>query len=290
VRLAAYTLAGDPSYLAASVASYYDAVDRVVTSFDEAHVGWNGDAIPVEHCLNELRHIDVESKVDPRPGDFSHFGLPLMECETLQRQAALDVASEGVDWVIQLDGDEVIPDLQAFVEMIERADARGAVGLDYPSRWIYSAIRGGRFLEGCSRWWRPAASYPGPLAVRAGAKLSHARQCEGRLFRVDFRTKNTDPWRLRDHPVDTTVPVEAGVLHFSWVRTLDEMNIKADMSGHRNGVNWAVEIRRWKHRQRHPWLTTALTPLRRRGELHPQWLRIAQLPVIPEKTITSRES
>jgi hypothetical protein len=275
--------------LAASVTSYYAAVERVVVSFDESRVGWNGGTIPIDDCLRELHQVDVESKIDLRPGDFSNFELPLMECETRQRQAALDLASEGVDWVIQLDGDEVIPDLHAFVEMIERADDRGAVGLDYPSRWIYAAIRAGRFLEGSSRWWQPAAGYPGPLAVRAGSKLSHARQCEGELFRVDFRTKNTDPWRLRDHPVDTTVPVEAGVLHFSWVRTLEEMNIKAEMSGHRDGVNWPVEIRRWKHRQRHPWLTTALTPLRRRGKLHPQWLRITRLPVIPEKTISLRE-
>jgi hypothetical protein len=290
MRLNAYTLLGDPSFLAASVASYYDAVDRVVVSFDEAHLGWAGDAIPIEACLNQLRHVDVESKIDLRPGDFSHFELPLTECETRHRQAALDAASDGADWVIQLDGDEVVPDLRVFVEMIKRADAAGAAGLDFPSRWIYARTRGGRFLEGCSRWWRPAAAYPGPLAVRAGSKLSNARQCEADLFRVDFRTRNTDPWRYAGHPVDATVPVDAGVLHFSWVRTIAEMNAKAQMSPHRDGANWPAEIRRWQHRQRHPWLTTAMTPFRKRGELHPQWLRMVSLPITPRPRFESPEN
>jgi hypothetical protein len=265
-------------------------VDRLVVSFDKAHRGWGGGAIPVDDCLEELRRIDCEAKIDLRPGDFSHPELPPGECETRERQAALDVASEGADWVVQLDGDEVIPNLRVLVEMIERADAVGAVGLDYPSRWIYARIRGHLFLEGSSRWWRPAAGYPGPLAVRAGSKLSYARQCNGDLFRVDFRATNTDPWRSRAYPVHATVPVDAGVLHFSWVRTLAEMNAKAEMSPHRDDVNWHDEIRRWQYRQRHPWLATALTPFRRRGKLHPQRLRIVRLPLDPPARLMPLES
>ena len=285
MRLSAYTLLGDPAFLGASVASYYDAVDRVVVSFDEGHLGWGGDAIPIEDCLRELQLIDAGSKIDLRPGDFSHRELSLVECETRQRQHALDAASVGADWVIQLDGDEIVPDLLAFVEMIQRADAAGAGGLDYPSRWIYACVHGNRFLEGCSRRWGPAASYPGPLAVRSGLKLSNARQCDSELFRVDFRARNTDPWRHRDHQVDATLPVECGVLHFSWVRTLEEMHAKAEMSAHRNAVDWADEIRRWQRRQLHPWVTAALTPLRRRGDLHPQWLRVARLPIAPSRYV-----
>jgi hypothetical protein len=275
--------------LAASVASYCGAVDRLVVSFDERHLSWNGSAIPVEDCLNQLRRADVGCKIDLRSGHYSATDVHPMENETRQRRDALHAASTGADWVIQLDGDEIVPDLATFVTMIERAETAGAVGLDYPSRWIYARLTDGRFLEGCTRWCRAAASYPGPLAVRADAKLVHARQCDGQLFRVDFRSRNTDPWRDRDHPVDTTVPLAAGVLHFSWVRTLEELNAKAEMSGHRDDADWRARIQRWQRHKRHPWLTTALTPLRRRGDLHPQWLRIVSLPTTPQPRFENPE-
>jgi hypothetical protein len=281
LRTNAYVLAADPAFLAASVRSYYDAVDRIVVSYDEKHLSWSGRPIPVEICLTELRTVDSKGKLDLRPGDYSHPGLHAMECETRQRRAALESASEEADWVLQLDNDEIIPNLSVFIEMVSRADAGSATGLDFPSRWIYARTRGGRFLEACTRWWRTAAGYPGPLAVRAGAFLKHARQCEGPLFRVDFRERNTDPWRGPGAQVHATVPVDAGVLHFSWVRTVEEMMLKAQISGHREAVDWRSEIRQWRRRQRHPRLTTALTPLRRRGELHPAWLRLVDLAIDP---------
>jgi hypothetical protein len=285
VRANAYVLAGDPTFLAASVQSYYDAVDRIVVSYDKSHLSWSGEAIPVDACLRELREVDPKGKLDLQSGAYSHPGVSGMECETSQRRAALASASEGADWVLQLDSDEVIPDLSVFMEMLSRTDAASASGLDFPSRWIYARTLDGRFLEGCSRWWRAAAGYPGPLAVRAGALLKHARQCEGPLFRVDFRKRNTDPWRGRDTPVHATVPVHAGVLHFSWVRTAEEMATKAKISGHRDAVDWQAGIRRWRRHQRHPRIATALTPLRRRGLLHPTWLRLVDLPVDPPQHV-----
>lgn len=281
MRLNAYVLVADPAYLAASVQSYYPAVERIVVSYDQNHLSWSGEPIPVEECLAELRCIDTDQKLDLRPGRFSHPELPPKDCETRQRQEALEAASEGADWILQLDSDEVVPDLHALVDMIHRAEAASVAGLDFPSRWIYSGTSGRRVLEASSRFWRPAAGYPGPLAVRSDTTLRHARQCDGALFRADFRSRNTDPWRHRDTPVHATVPVNAGALHFSWVRRPDEMLMKAKVSGHRDGTDWIKEIAHWRFRQRHPALAVATTPLRCRGDLHPNWLRSVRLPVDP---------
>ena len=95
--------------------------------------------------------------------------------------------------MLQLDTDEVIPRMESFMDMLRRANAGGAVGLHFPSRWLYARAGSGWYPEACSRWWRAAAGYPGPLAVRSGTRLTLARQCEGPLFRVDFRPRNTDP-------------------------------------------------------------------------------------------------
>jgi hypothetical protein len=279
MKINAYVLAGDPAFLASSVTSYYDAVDRIVVLYDRDHLSWSGQPLRIAECLAELRHVDPNGKIDPHLGSFARPDLPPIEGETLERREAVALASQGADWVLQLDSDEVVPDLAAFIEMVVRADASGADALDYPSRWLYARTRHGGFLEGCSRWWRAAAAFPGPLAIRAGSTLSHARQCDGKLFRVDFRGRNTDPWRDRRTPVHSTVPVEAGVLHFSWVRSEADLVVKSRVSGHRDGVDWAHGIARWRFQTRHPRVAVALTPLRRRGALHPTWLRETRLPI-----------
>jgi hypothetical protein len=279
VRVNAYVMAADPVFLAASVHSYYDGVGRIVVSYDENRLSWSGEPIPVGDCLAELSQIDRDSKLDFSPGRYSHPELPPLDCETRQRQAALDSASKDAEWVLQLDSDEVIPDFGAFSEMVLRADRSGADALEFPSRWLYARTGERRYLEVSSRWWRAAAGYPGPLAVRAGTRLRLARQCEGSIFRVDFRRQSTDPWHPRDAPVHATVPVDDGVLHFSWVRSGEQMERKAATSGHRDDFNWQARLRRWRFHQRHPLIAVALTPLRRKR--HPTWLRRASVPIDP---------
>jgi len=277
VRVNAYLIAGDPAFLTASVNSYYEIVNRIIVSYDANGVSWAGGKLAVAECLAELRQLDGEQKIDLRPGEFSNPELPPGECETRQRRDALLAASEDSDWVLQLDTDEVIPDASVFVEMLVRADRKHADGLDFPSRWLYAHIRDRLFLEACTRWWRPAAGYPGSLAVRSGTSLRYARQCEGQLFRCDFRSRNTDPWRPRNAEVDTTVPLRAGVLHFSWVRTPDQLRYKAEISPHRFDVDWETAIRKWEARQRHPLIAMATTPLRRMEPSYPVWLRVVEI-------------
>jgi hypothetical protein len=175
-----------------------------------------------------------------------------------------------------LDSDEVIPDPARFRQAVERAASVEALGLEYPSRWLYAQVSGGRYLEQCGRWWRAAAGYPGPLAVAAGTKLRIARQVDGKLYRVDFRARNTDPWHPPHAPVDEVVPARAGVLHYSWVRTDEEMAEKAQISGHRDDLDWDAQLRTWRRRREHPLLAAACTPLRRREEHG--WLRLVRLP------------
>jgi hypothetical protein len=277
----AYVLAADPSFLAASVRSYYELVERIVISYDEDGLSWSGEPTAVDECLAELQTIDHDGKLDLRPDKYSCPERAPIECETAQRQAALAVAGENANWVLQLDSDEVVPEPSIFLEMVRRADSARADALHYPSRWLYTRTRDGRYLERCTRWWRAAAGYPGPLAVRPGTVLRVARQCDGDLFRVDFRARNTDPWHDAATPVHATVPVSAGVLHFSWVRSHEELAAKAAVSGHRDHLDWAASIRRWRRRQRHPIIATALTPLRPRGDSDPSWLRLVKLSVDP---------
>lgn len=261
-RLNAYVLAGDPAWAEVSIGSYYAMVDRIVVSFDRSHRSWSGHPLSVEASLERITAADPDGKLVLLPGDHVMTSeRSLMATETAQRQAALDAASDGADWVIQLDTDEVVTDPRALLGSIDEADAHGASALDYPLRTVYAAARGGRYLEQCGRFWTPQAAYPGPIAVRAGTRLDVARQAGAATrYRVDMAARNTDPAQPRGIRVDAAVPASAAILHLSWVRTESQMAEKRRVSGYAGNRDWDRDLERWRRRARHPWLTAAGAP------------------------------
>lgn len=264
MRLNAYVLAGDPAWIPESLGAYYPLVDRIVVSFDSEHRSWSGAPLSVGAAIARLREIDAEDKIRLLPGRHSDPQRNVLDVETEQRQAALDAASEGADWVIQLDTDEILLDLGTFVRCLTAADHSGASALDYPMRDFYQHLRGDRFLEHSRRLWGDRAAYPGPVAVRVGTPLNHCRQTAADAYRVDFRRRNTDPWHPRNAPVHRTIHRRQGIAHMSWVRTSEQMAEKSRTSGYSRAYDWQEEIAKWEWRRTHPWLTVAATPFRTR--------------------------
>ncbi|MBM7502747.1 hypothetical protein ACFPER_04645 [Agromyces aurantiacus] len=263
-RFNAYVLAGDPAWIATSIGSYYDMVDRIVVSFDRTHRSWSGHPLSVEESLRRIQAADPEGKVVLLPGDHVMGERSLMATETAQRQAALDAASEGADWVLQFDTDEVLPSPAALRREVAAADTAGAQALDFPLRNIYTATTDGRFLEQCGRFWGSQASYPGPVAVRAGTRLTVARQAGGVPHRrLDVARRNTDPAHPRNTPVHAVVPLDEAVLHLSWVRTEAQMLEKRQVSGYAHTRDWDRDLERWRWRSRHPLRTAAAAPFTR---------------------------
>lgn len=278
LRLAAYLMAGDAAWLRPSLASYYDMVDRIVVTYDAQRLGWTGRPVAVEECLEIVRALDSANKVEFLPGRFWRSECTPMENDTYQRQVSLAAAGRGVDWILQLDTDEIVLDAEALATEIAAAEANGREGLEYPARWMYASLGGDRYLEQSNRYGRLAAGYPGPVAVRAGARLRHARQGPewSQLWRVDFRRKNTDPAHPRGVRVDSVVSADQAVLHLSWVRTEAELRAKGRSSSHADDLDWDRAVDRWLWHQRHPYLTVLTTPMRGGGVS--RWLRIGRVP------------
>lgn len=271
----AYVLAGDPAWLGHSIGTYYPFVERIVVSYDRRGLSWSGHPMSVSKALERVRRLDRDGKVVLLPGDHSDPNRPVLHVETEQRQHALDAAGEGADWVLQLDTDEVPLRMASLLAALDRADRTGADGLDYPLRDLYQQVRGSTFLERCGRLWSTQASFPGPVAVRAGTRLSHCRQAEVPLFRVDFAAHNTDPWHPAHARVDAVIEAREGIAHLSWVRSAEQMAEKARTSGYASQLDWALELRRWEWRRRHPLLTVVATPSQDRRSR----FRLSSLPV-----------
>jgi len=280
LRLGAYLLLGDPAYLEQCIRSLYGLAERIVVVYDEDGLSWTGRPLPIDACLSVVDRMDTQGKIQRLPGTYHDTGLAPLEAETVERNAGIAALGDSVDWVVQIDTDEVIGRPARFVASIERARDEGRRALDYPARWLYGHVGGAVFLERCRRLWGVSAGYPGAMAVEAGTHLRLARQCDVPLWRVDFRRRNTDPAHPRDATVDERVRPEEAIWHFSWVRSEAEMRAKATTSGHADDIAWDREIDRWLDRCRHPRRTTLLTPVRRRPAVvgAPTWLRSVEVP------------
>jgi hypothetical protein len=279
MRIAAYIMAGDPAWLRSSVESYYDLVDQLYVSYDEGGLSWTGQPLPVQRCLDLVREVDRARKVVYLPGTFWRPDAAPMDNDTHQRQVTLNAAAEDADWVVQLDTDEIVLDPDEFVRAIGTADANGRDGLEYPARCMYAALGDGRYLEQSSRFGRLAATYPGPVAVRTGTRLTVARQGPSpeSLWRVDFRRQNTDPGHPAGARVDATVRPDQAIVHLSWVRSEADLRAKGGSSGHANDFNWSLAVAKWRWRQEHPVSTILTTPLRFGFGL--RWFRLGRVAV-----------
>ncbi|HEX8912283.1 MAG TPA: hypothetical protein VF796_07975 [Humisphaera sp.] len=280
MRVNAYVLAGDPAWLEASIRSYYPVVDRIVVCYDAGSIGWSGQPIPVDACLDRARAVDPDRKVTLLPGSFYRVGSSPMENDTAQRRAALAEAGRGADWVLMLDTDEILPDAGAVVTTL-RGVPPDRAAVEWPMRPFFNRMPDGRFLEVRTFARRPVSEYPGPIAVRPGTRLTYARAGDARPWRVDVRPRSYDRIDRRWRPVDAVVPAGQAVVHLSWVRSEQEMRRKVRGWSHGHEFDgdrfldrvWLPAARRWWRTYNfHPvWprLWPALWPVRLPSHLSP---------------------
>jgi hypothetical protein len=236
VKINAYVFAADAEFVERSVASYYDLVDRLVVSYDESGRAWNGSPIAVDDCLARLRGLE---KVELRGGDFYRPGLAPMAAETAQRTEALAAASDGADWVLQIDADEVLPDASALVAALRAADELGLPAVEWPMRVLFRSLRHDRFLEVCDVDGADRYEYPGSIAVRPGTPLADARRADTPFLRAvvqgDERSlqvkRPPEPGETR---LELLTPAQA-IVHYSWAGSRSRIRSKVASWGHSDG-------------------------------------------------------
>ena len=282
MRLHAYVLAADPAWAAPSLRSYYHLVEQVIVSYDVDGLSWAGEPTFAPESLAALRSADPDGKLRLLPGHHHDPTRNPLEVETEQRQAALNAASEGSDWVLQLDTDEVALAPSTLNQHIQIAQGRAAEALEFPLRDIYQELGDGKFLERCGRWWTAQGAFPGPVAVKSGAILTHCRQTDSSLYRVDLRPWNTDPAHPRHAPVHGIVSPNEAIAHLSWVRSEDQLAWKLkSRTSYSSPQDWQRKLRAWRWRGRHPLLTVVTAPLRCGDFEHHRITRLDQV-VRPE--------
>lgn len=280
LRLGAYVLAADPTWIRSSLARYYDHLDDLVVSASESGRGWTGVPVSVEECLAALREIDVRGIVRVVRGEWID-PLNPMVADTAQRQAALDAVGSDVDWVLQFDTDELLPSVPALLAVLDRADELGIGVVEWPMRVLYRKLARGRFLEIVARDGRPRYDYPGPIAVRPGTHLIDARRAGGAYLRPVVQGDDVSLQIARaaepDEVREVLLTDGDAIVHNSWARAARSVHRKVRSWGHGGSLRAALYY----------WLVWLPTPFlwRIMRDIHPfargLWPRLAVLQDVP---------
>jgi len=275
-RLGAYVLPGDPTWLARTLPRYYDLLDVLVVPVPTDGRGWTGAPVPVAEVVRLVHDLDPRGIVEEVPGRWTDAAHP-QRADTAQRQAALDALGDRVDWVLQVDNDELLPEPAALLAALDEAEARGLDAVEWPMRVLYRRTDR-HVLEVCAADGSPHHEYPGPVAVRAGAGLVDARRTAGPFLRVVVAGDERS-LQLRRPPGDgeqraVLARPEQAIVHDSWARTPAEIRRKTASWGHARDARFSTYfwLRWWPAPVTWRWLR----------DLHPfargLWPRLRRLP------------
>ncbi len=241
-RIGAYVLASDPTWLRSSLARYYHLLDVLVVSASATSTGWTGKPIAVRDCTEAIEALDVRKISALVRGDFYSPKKP-MQADTYQRQHAIDAVNAidpDLDWILQIDTDEVIPTADRLLQLLGLAEERGLDGVEWPMRVLYRRLRDGRYLQVVNADGSDHFEYPGPIAIRARSRVTEARRTAGSFLRplVEGDVRSLQVARPTG-PGETRVSCLAGdeaILHNSWARSRSDVRRKIASWSHNEGL------------------------------------------------------
>lgn len=264
VRLGAYVLTGDPTWLRSSLVRTYRYLTDLVVLVPEDGLGWAGRPIPVDQCVAAVRELDTRGIARFVSGRWTDPADPLA-ADSAQRRDGVAALRDSVDWVVQLDNDEIMPDLSRALELVPVAEERGLGAIEWPMRCLYRRLAGNQFLEVCARNGAARFDYPGPILVRSCSRPILSRRVPGGFLRAVVAGDDQSA-ELAKPPLPEEVRVDlvdlADVIwHNAWGREPDVIRRKTRTWGH-------AFDRRWSTYYYGRWLPSPLL-WRRQRNLHP---------------------
>ncbi len=232
-------LAADPTWIYESIAAYYDFIDILVVSFDCNSKSWTGSDIPVDECRQKIREIDSRCIIVDISDDYSGSpGTPIQR-DTSQRQACIDYLSTRVDWIIQIDTDELMPDIRPVLTEIQNIP-ENVDGIEWPMRVLYRQLSSNSYLGVSNLDSNPVYEYPGPIVVRKNVTLVDARRISTQVVRYSV-IGDTSSLQLKGCHIDgiqirSTLDHSSAIVHNSWARSPKSVWRKVRSWGHNDGL------------------------------------------------------
>ncbi len=238
----------DRETIEASLASYYEHVDRICVVTDP-HRGWSGAPITPDNTLDLVRALDKSKKIEIVEGDFYRFPEP-MKNDTFQRQFAANHVSPGMgknDWVLQIDADERFTDFPSFkAELARLAPSVKKVRAMWWTVW--NVTEDGRLLVIANEDGTPKQD-PFTVGHRPFARLFTCRETVLLQDRTTLKGKILNrAWGASDGVADINAPV----IHNSYNKSEARIAEKLRTWGHAHDFDTDVFFELWK-RSRRDW-------------------------------------
>jgi hypothetical protein len=215
-----YLVSYDYNMLLTSVRLLYDDADKIIVSIDENRKTWSGNTfeIPVSF-FDEVKAFDTKNKIEFYFDNFYVPEITPMECETRQRNLLLRQMGKG--WKIQLDVDEYAYDFRKLVNYLKKY------------------------------WYLNLAPKFTPINLRGKLVTLYRELPDGFLYiendeRFSFITNQNYYTYTRNNDKIRSHYTHFNVIHQSWARTEDEIQMKIKNWGHRDDFDTEKYFDFWK--------------------------------------------
>ncbi len=216
-----YLVSYDYSMLLTSVKQLYDHVSKIYVAIDIERKTWSGNIFEIpDSFFREVKQFDIQNKIQYYFDNFYVANLSPIECETRERNMLLKKMGSG--WLMQLDVDEYIYDFKTTLKYLKRY------------------------------WYLTIFPTLTPIVFRGKLVTLYKQQAEGFLYiendeRFSFITNISNYEYTRNNNKVRNHFTNINVIHQSWARTEDEIQIKIKNWGHRDDFDTQKYFEFWKN-------------------------------------------
>jgi hypothetical protein len=216
-----YLVSYDYNMLLTSIKQLYDHVDRIYIAIDSDRKTWSGNIFELPHSFfDEIISVDSKKKIEFYFDSFYVSGMLPIECETRERNMLLKQMGKG--WLIQLDVDEYIYDFRKVAQYLKKY-------------W---------YLTLFPKW--------SPIVFRGKLITLYRQLPDGYLYienneRFSFITNQSNYTHTRNNHTVRNHYTNINVIHQSWARTEDEVQMKISNWGHRDDFDTQKYFEFWKN-------------------------------------------
>lgn len=215
-----YLISYDYKMIFSSMSLLYDHVDEIYLAIDKNKLTWSGNAFDLpESFFEDIKRFDTKKKIKLYFDDFYQAHLTPIECDT--RERAMLAKKMGKGWLLQIDVDEFIYDFESLAKYLRK------------------------------KWYLLVFPKATPVVFRANWITLYKQLEDGFLF-----IKNNETFPLltnipsyeycRENPKLTNYQTNLQVIHQSWARTDEEVEMKLKNWSHRKDFNTADYLEFWK--------------------------------------------
>lgn len=216
-----YLVSYDYNMLLTSIKQLYDYVDGIFIAIDRDRKTWSGNNFELpQSFFDEIKLFDSKNKIEFYFDNFYISELLPIECETRERNMLLKKMGKG--WLIQLDVDEYIYDFNKVAKYLKKY------------------------------WYLTLFPKLTPIVFRGKLVTLYRQLSDGYLYienneQFSFITNQSNYTYTRNNHMVRNYYTNINVIHQSWARTEDEIQMKIKNWGHRDDFDTQQYFEFWKN-------------------------------------------